>query len=88
MAPLLAFVSTIGNPQHLSLFRYDRTSTINLSMDALVKCIREGGVLNLNASHTVFLIKRVNVDDLQDFALEPMTDSVRLQLRMQFMRAE
>lgn len=57
-------------------------------MDALRKCIGDGGVLNLNASQAVFLMKRVNVDNLQDFTVVPMTDSVWLQIKMRFMKTE
>ena len=37
----------------------------DLSIDALVKCVGEGGTLKLDASHTVLLVKRVNVDNLR-----------------------
>ena len=69
---------------------WDRASTINsLSKRELVKYVNEGGVLNLNEAHTVFLVKRVvNVNDLTDFTIEPMTDSVRRQLKFRLMRAD
>src|SRR5579863_7495801 len=52
-------------PKQLSLYRADHEAVITpLSIaDALVKCVSEGSRLNLDASHTIFLIKRVKVDD-------------------------
>lgn len=51
-------INLAKRPDDLILFKNDRTSTINtLSIRELVKYIDEGGVLNLNATHTVFLVK-------------------------------
>jgi len=63
-------------------------------MNGLVETLQESCNLEMNVSHTIFVMRRVEESDpedegyLQDFTIEPMTPLVRQELKLKLMKAK
>lgn len=60
----------------------------HLTMDDLFSTVRMGETLDADLSHSIFLVKRQNVDNLHKFTIEPISPYVRQLLKKELMNAE
>ena len=88
-------IDCVKIPDQLALHAPSRERALKkLKMKDLIKAIEDSSDLKIDVSHTLFLVRRVeglNPGDmgyLQDFTLEPITPSVRKQLKFKLMEAE
>ena len=87
-------ISYVANARQVTLFEASRSSALKeLSLNDLIQAVRDSRDLKFNVSHTLFLIRRVELDPrdgryLQPFIIEPMTSHVRQGLKLKLMEAQ
>jgi hypothetical protein len=74
-------------PTLLSSYDTSRQATISdLSVDQLVEGAIQTSVLRSDAFHSIFVIRRQDDDMLMKFTVEPITHSIRQQLKKRFIQ--
>lgn len=80
-------IDFVNAPHRLEDHEQSRLAAIgNLSLRYLIYFARQGEI-QLDASHSIFLVRRPEVDNLTKYIVEPISDSVALVLQDQLMRA-
>jgi len=87
--PHLCIRFTIS-PELLSSYDTTHQATVatvsDLSVDQLAEAVVHTGVLRSDAFHPIFLIRRKDDDTFMNFAVEPITHSIRQQLKKRFIQ--
>jgi len=86
-------ISFVENPDQLHFYESRRRFALaDFTPSDLIKALKDNCDLELNASHPLLLIRRVELNPwdtgyLQHYALEPITSYVRQELRSKLMEA-
>jgi len=81
-------IDYLESEDELNDFKARRGKEImNFSLKSLLQFTQQTDI-TLDVSHSVFLVRRQKVDNLQGYIVEPITDSVGLLLRLKLMEAE
>lgn len=79
--PRLCF-EYVTSPEGLDLYRQFRTSVLTkLSLHTLISTILMGDQFDMERPHSIILVKRVNLDDLHQFTIQPITPSINRLLK-------
>jgi len=87
-------IDYVQNPRQLETYESDRQDVLQgLSIDDLIKAVKETRNLTFNKPHTVFLLRRVELNPgdkgyLQRYTVEPITSHAMQELKFKLMKAK